>query len=61
MFKPLVLHGDRGGCVCLCYSGDHELDLKVAAKASRNKLDLIPMKGIAPLPGTFGEVARLSG
>ena len=45
VFKTLVLHGDRGGYFVCVIPGDHELDLKVAAKASGNKkADLIGMK-----------------
>ena len=44
VFKTLVLHGDK--------NGEHEVDLKLAAKASGNKkCDLIPMKELLPLTG----------
>ena len=46
VFKTLVLHGDKNG------PGEHEVDLKLAAKASGNKkCDLIPMKELLPLTG----------
>ena len=52
VFKTLVLHGDKNGhfvCVIPC---EHEVDLKLAAKASGNKkCDLIPMKELLPLTG----------
>jgi len=52
VFKTLVLHGDRGGYFVCVIPGDHELDLKVAAKASGNKkADLIPMKELLPVTG----------
>ena len=52
VFKTLVLHGDRGGYFVCVIPGDHELDLKVAAKASGNKkADLIPMKELLPITG----------
>ena len=45
VFKTLVLHGDRNGYFVCVIPGDHELDLKVAAKESGNKkADLIPME-----------------
>ena len=52
VFKTLVLHGDKNGyCVCVI-PGEHEVDLKLAAKASGNKkCDLIPMKELLPLTG----------
>ena len=52
VFKTLVLHGDRGGYFVCVIPGDHELDLKVAAKVSGNKkVDLIPMKELLPITG----------
>ena len=51
-FKTLVLHGDRNGYFVCVIPGDHELDLKVAAKESGNKkADLIPMKELLPVTG----------
>lgn len=52
VFKTLVLHGDRNGYFVYVIPGDHELDLKVAAKESGNKkADLIPMKELLPVTG----------
>lgn len=52
VFKTLVLHGDRNGYFVCVIPGDHELDLKVAAKISGNKkADLIPMKELLPVTG----------
>ena len=51
VFKTLVLHGDNGYFVCVI-PGEHEIDLKLAAKLSGNKkCDLIPMKELLPLTG----------
>ena len=52
VFKTLVLHGDRNGYFVCVIPGDHELDLKVAAKESGNKkADLIPMKELLHVTG----------
>lgn len=52
VFKTLVLHGDRSGYFVCVIPGDHEVDLKLAAKASGNKkADLIPMKELLPVTG----------
>lgn len=52
VFKTLVLHGDKSGYFVCVVPGEHEVDLKVAAKASGNKkCDLIPMKELLPLTG----------
>ncbi|MDD4820777.1 MAG: Cys-tRNA(Pro) deacylase [Flavobacteriales bacterium] len=52
VFKTLVLHGEKTGhFVCVIPGGD-EVDLKKAAKISRNKkVDLIPMKDLLPTTG----------
>ena len=51
-FKTLVLHGDKNGHFVCVIPGEHEVDLKLAAKASGNKkCDLIPMKELLPLTG----------
>ena len=51
VFKTLVLCGDRTGCFVCVVPGDHEVDLKAAAKVSGNKkADLIPMKEL-PVTG----------
>ena len=45
VFKTLVLHGDKSGYFVCVIPGEHEVDLKLAAKASGNKkCDLIPVK-----------------
>lgn len=52
VFKTLVLHGDKSGYFVCVIPGEHEVDLKMAAKASGNKkCDLIPMKELLPLTG----------
>ena len=52
VFKTLVLHGDKNGHFVCVIPGEHEVDLKLAAKASSNKkCDLIPMKELLPLTG----------
>jgi hypothetical protein len=45
VFKTLVLHGEKSGYFVCVIPGEHEVDLKMAAKVSGNKkCDLIPMK-----------------
>lgn len=52
VFKTLVLRGDKSGYFVCVIPGEHEVDLKLAAKASGNKkCDLIPMKELLPLTG----------
>lgn len=52
MFKTLILHGDKNGYFVCVIPGEHEVDLKLAAKVSGNKkCDLIPMKELLPLTG----------
>lgn len=52
VFKTLVLHGDKNGHFVCVIPGEHEVDLKLAAKASGNKkCDLIPMKELLLLTG----------
>ncbi len=52
VFKTLVLRGDRSGYFVCVVPGDHEVDLKAAAKASGNKkADLIPMKDLLSVTG----------
>ena len=52
VFKTLVLHGDKNGHFVCVIPGEHEVDLKLAAKASGNKkCDHIPMKELLPLTG----------
>ena len=52
VFKTLVLKGDRSGYFVCVVPGDHEVDLKAAARVSGNKkADLIPMKELLPVTG----------
>lgn len=52
VFKTLVLRGDRTGYFVCVVPGDHEVDLKAAARMSGNKkADLIPMKDLLPVTG----------
>lgn len=52
VFKTLVLKGDRTGHFVCVVPGDHEVDLKAAARVSGNKkADLIPMKELLPATG----------
>ena len=51
VFKTLVLKGDRTGYFVCVVPGDHEVDLKAAAKISNKKADLIPMKELLPVTG----------
>ena len=52
VFKTLVLHGEKSGYFVCVVPGEHEIDLKKAAKVSGNKkCDLIPMKELLPLTG----------
>lgn len=52
VFKTLVLRGDRSGLFVCVVPGDHEVDLKAAARVSGNKkADLIPMKELLPSTG----------
>ena len=52
VFKTLVLHGDKSDYFVCVIPGEHEVDLKLAAKVSGNKkCDLIPMKELLPLTG----------
>ena len=52
VFKTLVLRGDRTGFFVCVVPGDHEVDLKAAARVSGNKkADLIPVKELLPVTG----------
>src|SRR5574344_2140092 len=52
VFKTLVLHGEKSGYFVCVIPGEHEIDLKLAAKVSGNKkCDLIPLKDLLPLTG----------
>ena len=56
VFKTLILHGDKSGYFVCVIPGEHEVDLKLAAKASGNKkCDLIPVKELLPLTGYIRE------
>lgn len=52
VFKTLVLHGDKTGYLVCVLAGNHEVDLKKAAKASGNKkVEMIPMKDLLAVTG----------
>lgn len=52
VFKTLVLKGERTGYFVCVVPGNHEVDLKAAARVSGNKkVDLIPMKELLPVTG----------
>ncbi len=52
VFKTLVLHGDKSGYFVCVVPGEHEINLKMAARISGNKkCDLIPMKELLPVTG----------
>ena len=52
VFKTLVLRGDRNGLFVCVVPGDHEVNLKAAARVSANKkVDLIAMKELLPTTG----------
>ncbi len=52
VFKTLVLKGDRNGHFVCVVPGNHEVDLKKAAKLSGNKkAEMIPMKELLPVTG----------
>ncbi|MDY3979512.1 MAG: Cys-tRNA(Pro) deacylase [Tidjanibacter sp.] len=52
VFKTLVLHGDRNGCLVCVVPGNMEVDLKAAAKLSGNKkVEMIPMKDLLGVTG----------
>ena len=52
VFKTLVLVGDKSGHIVCVVPGNHEVDLKLAAKASGNKwVEMIPMKELLGVTG----------
>lgn len=52
VFKTLILRGDRTGYFVCVVPGDHEVDLKAAARVSGNKnAELIPMKELLSVTG----------
>lgn len=52
VYKTLVLRGDKNGIFVCVVAGNHEVDLKKAAKVSGNKkAEMIAMKELLPLTG----------
>ena len=52
VFKTLILWGDRTGYLVCVVPGNHEVDLKAAAKVSGNKwVEMLPMKELLPTTG----------
>lgn len=52
VFKTIVLHGDRTGYFVCVLPGEHDVDLKLAAKVSGNKkCELLPLKELLPTTG----------
>ncbi len=52
VFKTIVLHGDKTGYFVCVVPGEHEIDLKKAARVSGNKkCELLPMKELLPTTG----------
>lgn len=52
VFKTIVLHGDKTGYFVCVVPGEHEIDLKMAAKVSGNKkCELLPLKELLPVTG----------
>lgn len=52
VYKTLVLHGDKTGYFVCVLAGNHEVDLKKAAKVSGNKkAEMIPMKDLLEVTG----------
>lgn len=52
VYKTLVLRGDKTGLLVCVVPGNHEVDLKKAAKASGNKsVAMIAMKELLPATG----------
>lgn len=52
VYKTLVLHGDRNGHLVCVIPGDHEVDLKLAAKVSGNKkVEMVAVRELLPLTG----------
>ena len=50
--KTLVLRGDKTGHFVCVIPGEHEVDLKMAAKASGNKkCEMLPLKELLPTTG----------
>ena len=52
VFKTIVLYGDKTGYFVCVVPGEHEIDLKKAARVSGNKkCELLPMKELLPTTG----------
>ena len=52
VFKTIVLHGEKSSYFVCVVPGEHEIDLKKAAKVSGNKkCELLPMKELLPVTG----------
>lgn len=52
VFKTIVLHGEKTGYFVCVVPGEHEIDLKKAARVSGNKkCELLPMKELLPTTG----------
>ena len=52
VFKTLILEGDRNGFLVCVVPGNHEVDLKAAARVSGNKkVEMLPMKELLPTTG----------
>ena len=52
VFKTLVLRGDKNGLFVCVIPGNHELDLKKAAKVSGNKkVEMLAVKELLPTTG----------
>lgn len=52
VFKTLILVGDKTGHLVCVVPGDHEVDLKAAARVSGNKwVEMIAMKELLPTTG----------
>ena len=52
VFKTLILCGDRAGYLVCVVPGNHEVNLKAAAKVSGNKkVEMLPMKELLPTTG----------
>ncbi len=52
LYKTLVARGDKNGVFMVCIMSNAELDLKKAAKATKNKnVNLVTLKEVLPLTG----------
>lgn len=52
VFKTLILEGDRNGYLVCVVPGNHEVDLKAAARVSGNKkVEMLAMKELLPTTG----------